>query len=192
MVSEEVVLPGSGRSAVGTRARWIALAALAFGSFAIGCTEFVAVGLLPQIAQDLEVSQGTVGQLVTLNALAVALGAPLIGAAVARRACRPVLVVTLALFAAAHLLAAAAPNFTVLLISRLLTGAAFGLFLAVAFAAAARLAPDGARAGALATVQGGITTATALGVPLGMLLGQSVGTAAGWRLPFLAIAALPA
>jgi MFS transporter, DHA1 family, inner membrane transport protein len=188
MVAYSPTVPA--RDPVDVRSRWLALIALALGAFAIGCTEFVAVGLLPQIADDLQVSQGTVGQLVTLNAVAVAFGAPLIGAAVARRACRPVLVLTLVLFAAAHVLAALAPVFAVLLVSRLLTGAAFGLFLAVAFAAAARLAPDGARAGALATVQGGITTATALGVPLGMLLGQSVGTSTGWRLPFLAIGAL--
>lgn len=168
----------------------MSLLALALGAFAIGCTEFVVVGLLPQIAADLGVAEGAVGQLVTLNAVAVALGAPLIGASMAGRACRPVLVTTLLLFGVAHVLAAAAPNFVVLLISRLVTGARFGLYLAVAFAAAARLAPSGARARALATVQGGVTTATALGVPLGMLLGQSVGGTGGWRLPFLAIAVL--
>lgn len=166
-----------------------ALFALALGSFAIGCTEFVAVGLLPQIAQDFGVAEGAVGQLVTLNALAVAIGAPALGALTARRACRPVLVWTLVVFALAHLVAAVAPSFPVLLLSRLVTGAAFGLFLAVGFAAAARLADESRRAGALAIVQGGITTATALGVPLGMLLAGSAG-AAGWRLPFVAIALL--
>lgn len=166
-----------------------ALFALALGSFAIGCTEFVAVGLLPQIAQDFGVAEGAVGQLVTLNALAVAIGAPALGALTARMACRPVLIWTLVAFALAHLVAAVAPSFPVLLLSRLVTGAAFGLFLAVGFAAAARLADESRRAGALAIVQGGITTATALGVPLGMLLAGTAGSA-GWRLPFVAIALL--
>lgn len=169
---------------------WSPLLALALGAFAIGCTEFVVVGLLPQIAVDLDVPQGAVGQLVTLNAVAVALGAPLLGAAFAKRPCRPVLVWSLLLFGAAHVAAALAPNFAVLLFTRLVTGACFGLYLAVGFAAAARMAAPGARARALATVQGGITTATALGVPLGMLLGQSVDGTEGWRLPFLAIGLL--
>lgn len=184
MVEQEIARP-----VTVVPSRRIALLALALGSFAIGCTEFVAVGLLPQIAADLQVSQGAVGQLVTLNAIAVAVGAPLLGALFARRPCRPVLVGALVVFATAHLVAAAAPTFVILLLSRLVTGAMFGLFLAVAFAAAARLAAADARAGALALVQAGITSSTALGVPLGMWLAQTAGSA-GWRMPFVAIAAI--
>lgn len=178
----ETARPSSdARAAGGSLALW----ALAFGAFVVGCTEFMVVGLVPEMAVDLGVSQGAIGQLVTLNAVAVAFAAPLLGAAFAGRALRPVMVLALAAYAAAHALAAAAPSYEVLLASRLITGAAFGLFLATAFAAAARLAGPGGRARALATVQGGVTTATALGVPLHMILGQ----AAGWRLPFVAVAA---
>ncbi|MES0836222.1 MFS transporter [Nocardiopsis tropica] len=181
--------PARAASAAASRT-WTPLLALALGAFAIGCTEFVVVGLLPQISVDLGVPEGAVGQLVTLNAVAVALGAPLLGAAMARYAGRPVLVASLLVFGAAHAVAAAAPTFAVLLATRLVTGACFGLYLAVGFGAAARLAAPGARARALAVFQGGITTATALGSPLGMLLERGSDGTEGWRLPFLAIAVL--
>lgn len=163
-----------------------ALAGLFLGAFAVGCTEFVVVGLLGLIAGGLAVSEAAAGQLVTLNAVAVAVGAPVLAAATARFPRRTVLLAALAVFAASHAAAALAPDYAVLLATRLVSGASFGLYIAVAIGTAGRLVPESARARAMATVVAGVSTATALGVPLGTLLGQS----AGWRLPFAAIGAL--
>ncbi len=163
-----------------------ALAGLFLGAFAVGCTEFVVVGLLGLIAGGLAVSEAAAGQLVTLNAVAVAVGAPVLAAATARLPRRTVLLAALAVFAASHAAAALAPDYAVLLATRLVSGASFGLYIAVAIGTAGRLVPERARARAMATVVAGVSTATALGVPLGTLLGQS----AGWRLPFAAIGAL--
>jgi DHA1 family inner membrane transport protein len=159
---------------------------LGLGAFAIACTEFMIVGLMPGIARELHVSSGAVGQLVTLNAAAVVVATPLLAAWTARFSPRRVLALTLAAFAAAHLIAALAPSFPIVLATRVVTGAAFGLYLALAFAVATRLVPTDRRARALAKVQAGITLATGFGVPATML----VGTISGWRLAFLAVAGL--
>jgi MFS transporter, DHA1 family, inner membrane transport protein len=161
------------------------LLALFAGAFAVSCTEFAVVGLLPQIARDMAVSEAATGQLVTLNAVAFAVGAPVLGAAFARVDRRRVLAGCLIVFALGHLTAGLAPNFAVLLGSRLLSGAMMGLYLAAAIGVAARLADDARRASAIATIVAGVSTATALGVPLSTLLGQH----AGWRPPMLAIGA---
>ncbi len=163
-----------------------ALVGLFLGAFAIGCTEFVVVGLLSLIADGFAVSEAAAGQLVTLNAVAVAVGAPVLAAATARLPRRAVLLAALAVFTVSHAVAALAPTFAVLLATRLVSGASFGLYIAVAIGTAGRLVPEQARARAMATVVAGVSTATALGVPLGTLLGQN----AGWRLPFAAIGAL--
>ncbi|WP_433286592.1 MFS transporter [Pseudonocardia sp. CA-142604] len=165
--------------------RWWKLA-LFVGAFAVGSTEFIVVGLLPQIAADTGVTEAAAGQLVSVNAVAFAVGVPVLAAAFARVDRRRVLIGSLAVFVAAHLMAATAPDFTVLLASRVLTGASFGLYIATALAVAARLAGPANRAAAMATVVSGVTTATALGVPASTLLGQH----AGWRVPLAAIAAL--
>lgn len=156
------------------------------GAFAVSCTEFVVVGLLPQIAADLDVSEAVTGQLVTLNAVAFAVGAPVLSALCVRVDRRRLLLGTLAVFVAGHVTAGLAPSYVVLLASRLLSGGMMGLYLATAIAVAARLAPPARRASAMATVVAGVSTATALGVPVSTLLGQH----AGWRLPMLGIAGL--
>ncbi|WP_280267350.1 MFS transporter [Nocardia wallacei] len=166
------------------------LPALFAGAFAVACTEFVPVGLLPQIVDDLHTSPGTAGQLVTANALALALGAPVLAAVFAGADRRRVLVATLAVFAAGHVVAGLAPNYPVLLASRVVSGATMGLYLATAIAAAARLAAEPRRARAIATIVAGVSTATALGVPASTLLGQGL----SWRLALggLAVPALAA
>ena len=161
------------------------MAALFLGAFAIGCTEFIVVGLLPQIAEDLDATEAAVGQLVTLNALAVAIGAPLLVAATDRFERRTIMLAALGAFTLAHAIAALAPSLAVLMATRLLSGAAFGLYIATAIATAASLVEPSARGRAMGTVVAGVSTATALGVPLGTLLGQG----AGWRAPFAAIGA---
>ncbi|ALG11291.1 MFS transporter [Kibdelosporangium phytohabitans] len=167
----------------------LGLAALALGSFAIGCTEFAAVALLPQVAADLGVSQAAAGQLVTLNAVAVVVGAPVLGAFFAKRPPRAVVACALGVFALAHVVAALASSYALVAATRFVSGAMFGLFLAVAFAAATRMASSGRRATAMAIVQSGITASTALGIPAGLALGR-VGDAGGWRIPFFVIAGL--
>ncbi|WP_051109024.1 MFS transporter [Actinomadura flavalba] len=163
-----------------------AIMALFAGAFAVSCTEFIPVGLLPQIAEETGVSESVAGQLVTANALAFAVGAPLLAALFTRVDRRKLLLGTLAAFVGGHLLAGAAPNFAVLLVSRLVTGAMMGLYLATAIATAAKLAGPERRARAMATIVAGVSTATALGVPVSTLLGQRT----GWRVPMLGIAAL--
>lgn len=168
-----------------SRIRWW-LIALFVGAFTVSCTEFVPVGLLPQIAADLSVSASAAGQLVTANALAFAVGAPVLAAAFARVDRRRLLLGTLAVYAAGHVLAATAPNYPVLLASRIVSGATMGLYLATAIAVAARLAAPSHRARSMATIVAGVSTATALGVPVSTLLGQGT----GWRVPMLGISAL--
>ncbi|WP_051854614.1 MFS transporter [Streptomyces sp. NRRL B-1347] len=162
------------------------LIALFTGAFAVSCTEFVPVGLLPQIADDLSVSESAAGQLVTTNAIAFAIGAPLLAAVFAKTDRRRVLLATLSLFAVSHLMAGLAPNFAVLMLSRVLSGAMMGLYLATALTVAARLAAPERRARSMATIVAGVSTATALGVPVSTVLGHG----AGWRVPMLGISAL--
>ncbi|RDI49412.1 MFS transporter [Nocardia mexicana] len=164
--------------------------ALFLGAFAVACTEFVPVGLLPQIVNDLHITPGTAGQLVTANALALAVGAPILAAVFAGADRRRVLMVTLTVFAAGHVMAGLAPSYPVLLASRLISGATMGLYLATAIATAARLAPEPRRARTIATIVAGVSTATALGVPVSTLLGQGL----SWRLALggLAVPALVA
>ncbi|ANZ40784.1 hypothetical protein BBK82_37130 [Lentzea guizhouensis] len=156
------------------------------GAFAVACTEFAVVGLLPQIARDLEVSEAAAGQLVTLNAVAFAISAPVLAAVCHRMDRRKVLFGALTVFALGHLTAGLAPNYPVLLGSRILSGAMMGLYLATAIGAAARLGGEEKRASSIATIQAGVNTATALGVPISTLLGHQM----GWRVPMLVIGAM--
>ncbi|WP_410661802.1 MFS transporter [Amycolatopsis sp. lyj-112] len=160
--------------------------ALFAGAFAVSCTEFVVVGLLPQIAADLGVSEAAAGQLVTLNAVAFAVGAPVLGAAFHRVDRRKVLFGSLIVFALGHATAGLAPNYPVLLGSRLLSGGMMGLYLATAIGTAARLSEPAKRASTMALIVAGVSTATALGVPVSTLMGQQF----GWRAPMLVIGGL--
>ncbi|WP_084519668.1 MFS transporter [Nocardia mexicana] len=163
-------------SPVVRRSGW--LPTLFIGTFSVACTEFVPVGLLPEIVDDLHITAGSAGQLVTVNALALAVGAPLLAAIFARADRRRVLAAALAVFAIGHIVAGLAPNYPVLLASRLISGATMGLYLATALATGVRLAEEPRRARTIATIVAGISTATAFGVPASTVLGQSL----GWRL----------
>jgi DHA1 family inner membrane transport protein len=156
------------------------------GAFAVACTEFAVVGLLPQIARDLGVSEAAAGQLVTLNAVAFAISAPVLAAVCHKMDRRKVLFGCLTVFALGHATAGLAPNYSVLLGSRILSGAMMGLYLATAIGAAARLGGEERRASSIATIQAGVNTATALGVPISTLLGHHM----GWRVPMLVIGAM--
>jgi predicted MFS family arabinose efflux permease len=164
------------------------LVLLAFGSFVVTVDGTLVIGLLRQIARSLSASPAAAGQAVTLFAVAHALGAPLLIRSTRRRNGRHLLVAVLALFAFANAATAAAPSLIVLLIARILAACCAGVFMATAAAVAARTVAHGRRGRALATVVGGASAATALGVPLGTFLGDIV----GWRMVFYGIAVLTA
>lgn len=164
----------------------IALLALALSAFAIGTTEFVIVGLIPTVAADLGVGLPSAGLLVSLYALGVAIGAPVVTALTARVPRKPLLLGLMALFALGNLLAWHAPGYGALVAARLLTGVAHGVFFSVGSTIATGLVPREKAAAAIATMFTGLTVALVTGVPLGTFIGQHF----GWREAFLAVAAL--
>ena len=163
-----------------------ALAALAVGTFAIGMTEFVITGLLPDIAADLHVSIPTAGLLISGYALAVVIGGPLMTAGVAHRPRKPVLVALLAFFVAGNALSALATAYPAMLAGRIVAALCHGAFIGFATVVAGDLVPPARRSSAIAAMLSGITVANVAGVPLGTLLGQHL----GWRATFWAMALL--
>ncbi|MET9253664.1 MFS transporter [Streptomyces sp. NPDC003717] len=164
----------------------LALLALAIGAFGIGTTEFVIMGLLPEVASDFDVSIPTAGYLVSGYALGVMLGAPLmtlLGTKVSRKR---MLMLLMGLFIAGNLLSALAPAFSVMLIGRVVASLAHGAFFGIGSVVAADLVAPHKKAGAISMMFTGLTVANVVGVPAGTLIGQS----AGWRVTFCAVAAL--
>ncbi|GAB7031665.1 MFS transporter [Streptomyces sp. NPDC021749] len=160
---------------------------LALGTFAMGTDSMVMAGILGLIARDLGVSVPAAGQMVTVFALSYAVLAPVLATAAARWPRRRVLLTALAVFTAANALSALAPNYPVLLATRVLAAAGAALYTPTANAVATGLVPAERRGRALATVLGGMTVATALGVPLGTYLGRT-----DWRLTMWLVVALGA
>ncbi|MFQ6226097.1 MFS transporter [Nocardia sp. NPDC002869] len=163
-----------------------AMLALALGGFGIGTTEFVTMGLLPDIAGAFSVSEPTAGHAVSAYALGVVVGAPVIAAACAKVARKRLLVVLMAAFAIGNLASALAPNFATLVAARFVSGFPHGAYFGVASLAAASLAPAGQRARAVAAVMLGLSTANVVGVPAATWLGQHL----GWRSAFVVVAVL--
>ncbi|BAJ25931.1 MULTISPECIES: MFS transporter [Kitasatospora] len=163
----------------------LALIALALGAFGIGTTEFVIVGLLPQIAGDFSVSIPSAGMLVTGYALGVVVGAPLMTAAGSRLPRKTMLAVLMALFIAGNLLCAFAGSYTQLMTGRLVAALTHGAFFGIGSVVAAGLVAPARRASAIALMFTGLTVANVLGVPLGTFLGQHF----GWRSTFWAVTA---
>lgn len=163
----------------------LALFALTIAAFAIGTTEFVIVGLIPTIAGDLGVGLPSAGLLVSLYALGVAVGAPILSAATGRVPRKPLLVGLMALFTLGNVVAWMAPGYGTLIIARLLTGLAHGVFFSVGSIVATNLVPREKAARAIATMFSGMTVAFVTGIPLGTFIGQHF----GWRMTFLAVAA---
>ena len=159
---------------------------LAFGAFALGTDLYVIAGVLPEIARGTRVPIALAGQLVTIFALAYALGSPLLAVASARMNRRRLLVGALGVFAAANLGAALAPSYGVLVAARLLAALAAAAYAPVATVAAVSLVAPERRGRALATVTAGMTLAILFGVPLGTLVGRVF----GWRATFEFVAAL--
>ncbi|SNY76686.1 Predicted arabinose efflux permease, MFS family [Nocardia amikacinitolerans] len=159
---------------------------LALGTFAVGTDAFVLAGFLPDLAADLEVSTAAAGSAVTVFAAGYALGSPVLATVTARAPRRGLLVTALLVLAVANLGSALAPTFSILLLTRVLAAAGAAAFTPTAGAVAAALVRPDTRARALAVVVGGLTVATALGVPLGNALGQWL----GWRTALAGVAAL--
>ncbi|HET6242516.1 MAG TPA: MFS transporter, partial [Arthrobacter sp.] len=161
----------------------IGLIALALGGFGIGLTEFVIMGLLPEVAADFNVSEATAGWLISGYALAVVVGALVLTAAVTRFERKPVLAVLLVLFITGNLVSALAPDYGMMMIGRIIAALAHGAFFGIGAVVAADMVAPTKKAGAIAMMFTGLTAANVLGVPFGTMLGQ----AAGGRSTFWAI-----
>ncbi|CCF61739.1 MFS transporter [Nocardia cyriacigeorgica] len=164
----------------------LALLALTLGAFAIGTTEFVVVGLLPDIAADYTVSIPTAGLLVTGYALGVVAGAPVMTGLGTRVSRKRMLLGSLLLLIAGNLLSAVAPSFALMLTGRIIASLAHGAFFGIGAVVAGSLVAADRKAGAIAIMFTGLTAATVVGVPLGTLLGQQF----GWRLTFALVAVI--
>ncbi|EJT04406.1 MFS transporter [Rhizobium sp. CCGE 510] len=158
----------------------LALLVLALSSFAIGTTEFVIMGLLPEVAADLSVSIPQAGWLVTGYALAVAIGAPVMAILTAKLKRRTALIALMAFFIAGNLLCALASDYWVLMIARVVTALCHGAFFGIGSVVAAGLVAEDRKARAVALMFTGLTLANVLGVPLGTAIGQAY----GWRATF--------
>lgn len=164
----------------------LALLALAIGAFGIGTTEFVIMGLLPEVAADFQVSIPTAGFLVTGYALGVVIGAPLMTLLGTRVSRKRMLMILMALFVIGNVVSATAPVFGVMLAGRVVASLAHGAFFGIGSVVAADLVAPHKKAGAIAMMFTGLTVANVVGVPLGTYIGQSV----GWRSTFFVVAAL--
>ena len=164
----------------------LALFALTVAAYAIGTTEFVIVGLLPTVASDLHITLPLAGLIVSVYALGVTFGAPVLTALTGRLGRKPLLLGLMALFIAGNALAALAPGYGVLLGGRVLSAFAHGVFFSVGATIAADLVAPDRRASAIAMMFMGLTVAIVTGVPLGTFIGQTF----GWRATFWAVAGL--
>lgn len=162
------------------------LLALALSAFAIGTTEFVIMGLLPQVAGSLAVSIPTAGWLVSGYALGVFIGAPIMAIATQNLPHRSALMVLMGIFIAGNILCAIAPGYNTLMLARIVTALCHGAFFGIGAVEAASLVAPNKRAQAVALMFTGLTLANVLGVPLGTALGQAM----GWRTTFWAVSVL--
>ena len=164
----------------------LALLALTISAFAIGTTEFVIVGLVPTIADQLSISLPSAGLLVSIYALGVAIGAPVLTALTGKLPRKQLLLGLMVLFTLGNLLAWQAPGYATLVLARLMTGLAHGVFFSIGSTIATSLVPKEKAASAIAIMFGGLTVALVTGVPLGTFIGQHF----GWRETFLAVSML--
>ncbi|MCG7423247.1 MFS transporter [Micrococcus porci] len=162
-----------------------AILALALGSFAIGTTEFTMMGLLPEAVTDLGVGLETGGVLISMYALGVVVGAPVLAAALARMDRKLSSILLMGLFVVGHLASLLAPSLGALMAARFVSGLPHGAFFSAAALAAADLAGPARRGQAIGWVMAGLSVANVVGVPAATALGQ----AAGWRWMFAVVAA---
>ncbi|SEG25977.1 MFS transporter [Paenibacillus sp. UNC499MF] len=161
----------------------LALLALAISAFAIGTTEFISVGLLPLIAENLQTSLTTAGLTVSVYALGITLGAPILTSLTSTMSRKTLLLWIMVVFIVGNSLAAGATTIGVLLAARIVSSLAHGVFMSVGSTIAADLVPEHRRASAISIMFTGLTVATITGVPIGTFIGQQW----GWRLAFAAI-----
>ncbi|GLV79209.1 MULTISPECIES: MFS transporter [Streptomyces] len=164
----------------------LALLALAIGAFGIGTTEFVIMGVLPQVAHDFGVSIPTAGYLVSGYALGVVIGAPLLTVLGTKVSRRKMLMFLMGLFVVGNAISAFAPSFGTMLIGRIIASLAHGAFFGIGSVVAADLVAPEKKASAISLMFMGLTVANVIGVPGGTYIGQ----AAGWRLTFGVVASL--
>lgn len=164
----------------------LAILALTIAAYAIGTTEFVIVGLLPTVANDLHITLPLAGLIVSVYALGVTFGAPILTALTGKIERKPLLLGLMALFIVGNTAAALAPSYDILLVARVLAAFAHGVFFSVGSTIAADLVPENRRASAIAMMFMGLTVAIVTGVPMGTYIGQIL----GWRATFWAVAAL--
>ncbi|MFJ7951110.1 MFS transporter [Lysinibacillus sp. NPDC096418] len=161
----------------------LTLLALAISSFGIGSTEFISVGLLPLITNDFGISLSTAGLTVSIYALGVTIGAPLLTVLTSKIDRKKVLLLVMGLFIVGNLWVAMAPTFSLLLIGRIISALAHGVFMSIAAVIAADVVAPNKRASAIAFMFTGLTLATVTGVPLGTFIGQVT----DWRMSFVFI-----
>lgn len=160
--------------------------ALALGGFGIGTTEFVAMGLLPEMASGLGVSEPVAGHVISAYALGVVVGAPLIAALTARVPRRTLLIALMVAFTVGNAASVFAPSYTTLMMARFVAGLPHGAYFGVAALVAAHLAEPGKRAKAVAMVMMGLSVANVIGVPVAAWIGQAL----GWRSAFALVAVI--
>ncbi len=173
----------SGKAAV-QKTSSLPLLSLTVGAFAIGMTEFVIMGILPNVAEDLNVSISAAGQLITMYALGVAVGAPILTMLTHRIPQKRLLAFLMGLFILGNSISVIAPNYAVLMGARMLTALTHGTFFGVGAVIASSLVAPDKRAGAVSMMMAGLTIANIIGVPLGTFIGQHM----GWRASFATIA----
>lgn len=164
----------------------LGLLALAMGGFGIGLTEFVIMGLLPDVADTYDVTEVAAGWLISGYALSVVVGALVVTALVSRLPRKTVLMGLLGLFIVGNFLSAIAPTYELMLSGRIIAALCHGAFFGIGAVVAADLVAPEKRAGAIAVMFAGLTTANVLGVPFGTFLGQQL----GWRSTFYAISVI--
>jgi len=162
----------------------VALLALALSAFAIGTTEFVIMGLLPEVAGDLQVSIPSAGWLISGYALGVAIGAPIMALLTAKLPRKKTLILLMIIFIIGNVLCALAYTYNLLMMARVITALCHGAFFGIGAVVASSLVAPGRQASAVALMFTGLTLANVLGVPLGTWFGQLF----GWRATFWGVA----
>nr|WP_263312908.1 MFS transporter [Mammaliicoccus sp. Marseille-Q6498] len=164
----------------------LAIWILSLGAFAIGMTEFVVMGLLPNVARDLNVTVSDAGQLITGYALSVAIGGPLIVLATYKLPRKNLLILLMSIFIIGNGIGGIAPTYGLLMLSRVVAALAHGSFFGIGSILAASMVPTHKRASAMAIMFMGLTMSNVLGVPFGTFVGQML----GWKMTFIIISFL--
>jgi DHA1 family inner membrane transport protein len=186
MTMSEIVLPGRPAATLPPLGVTMAELSLALGGFALGTGEFASMGLLPDVARDIQVSIPVAGHMISAYALGVVIGAPIIAATFARAPRRAMLIGLMIVFALGNLASAAAFDYRSVVAARFIAGLPHGAYFGIASLVAASLVPPNKRAQAVARMMLGLSVANVLGVPFATWVGQL----AGWRAAFGVVAAL--